>query len=109
MSDESTPEIRDNPDASRYEVLVGGQVAVARAFFGGEAPVVAVATGATFPDALAAGAHVAAGGGPLLLSARGLPDGVRRYVREAAPDAAYVYGGPLVVSESVRIALNETR
>lgn len=63
-------------------------------------PLVGVATGENFPDALAAGARLGRLGGPLLLSPRAsLPDSVKA-VAEAA-DRVELFGGPGVLSGEV--------
>jgi putative cell wall-binding protein len=63
--------------------------------------VVGIASGATFPDALSGGAHVARLGGPLLLSDPGALSGAtQQYLgaSEATIATAYVYGGASAVS-----------
>lgn len=54
------------------------------------------------PDALAGGAHIAASGGPLLLSATDrVPDDTAAWVAEANLDGGFVYGGTQAISEAV--------
>jgi secreted trypsin-like serine protease len=86
--------------------IVGGDryatsAAVASQFFANPT-VVGVASGLTFPDALAGGAHIGARSGPVLLvPPTGLIVGsVRSYLstRAAAIAKAFLYGGPSAVS-----------
>lgn len=84
--------------ADRYAT----SAAIARAAFEPGVPVAYVATGATFPDALAGGAAAAAEGGPLVLTEQGaLPESVRSVLAELRPDRVYVLGGPGAVSDEV--------
>ncbi|QJU53436.1 cell wall-binding repeat-containing protein [Herbiconiux sp. KACC 21604] len=77
-------------------------VDIARAAFPGTADVVYVATGASYPDALGAGAAAAEAGGPLLLTAPNeLPAAVKQAITELSPERIVVVGGPNSVSESV--------
>lgn len=65
-------------------------------------PVVYVATGVDFPDALAAAAAAAHRGGPLLLTPPDiLPDAVRAEIARLAPARVIVAGGEAVVSAKV--------
>ncbi|HEY2556125.1 MAG TPA: cell wall-binding repeat-containing protein, partial [Diaminobutyricibacter sp.] len=65
-------------------------------------PVVYVASGANFPDALSAAPAAARQGGPLLLTAPGsLPAVVRTELQRLAPDTIVVAGGTGSVSEAV--------
>ena len=78
-------------------------VAVARRFF--DAPTaVGLASSATFPDALSGGPHIAARGGPVLLTGPdALPVEVSGYLCDVAATAedVIVYGGTGVVSAAV--------
>ncbi|HET9416249.1 MAG TPA: PQQ-dependent sugar dehydrogenase [Candidatus Limnocylindria bacterium] len=66
-------------------------------------PVVYVATGATYPDALTGGAGAAANNAPVLLvSPSGVPTATRTEILRLAPQRIVVLGGPSAVSESVR-------
>jgi hypothetical protein len=89
--------------ADRYETAV----LAARRFFTGPAAA-GVASGHSFPDALAGGAHAAHADGPLLLlpTSGGLPVSVQIYLREltAAP-CAFVYGGTAAIDDSMVAAL----
>lgn len=76
--------------------------AVARRAYPGTAPVVFVATGVGFADALSAGPAAAALGGPLLLTTpTGLPAPVRDEIERLDPDRIIVIGGPASVSDAV--------
>lgn len=69
-------------------------------------PVAYVATGANFPDALAAGAAGAQLGGPVLLTgATSLPGAVAAELARLKPQRVVVTGGPDVVSDAVLAAL----
>jgi putative cell wall-binding protein len=65
-----------------------------------------VATGATFPDALAAGPAAIKARGPVLLT-RGdvLPSATRDELVRLAPATIYLLGGTGAVSENVRLAI----
>ncbi|MDT0141470.1 cell wall-binding repeat-containing protein [Microbacterium sp. PRC9] len=70
-------------------------------------PAVFVATGANFPDALAAAAAAATLGGPLVLTPGGaLPDNVRAEIVRLAPKKIYLVGGPNAVSDTVLNSLS---
>lgn len=76
--------------------------AVSRAIFGVGAPIAYVATGANFPDALAASAAGAQLGGPVLLtSTTGLPTVTRTELVRVAPRRTVVVGGTGVVSGTI--------
>lgn len=69
-------------------------------------PVVLVASGLNFPDALSAGPVAAALGGPLLLtSPTSLSADVIAEINRLNPDKIYVVGGPGAVSNAVYAAL----
>ncbi|WP_368496222.1 cell wall-binding repeat-containing protein [Herbiconiux sp. A18JL235] len=77
-------------------------VDIARAAYPGTADVVYVATGASYPDALGAGAAAAEAGGPLLLTAPNeLPAAVKKAISALSPARIVVVGGPNSVSEAV--------
>ncbi|HEU5083223.1 MAG TPA: cell wall-binding repeat-containing protein [Acidimicrobiales bacterium] len=81
--------------------------AVARHFFSGPRTI-GVASGLSFPDALAGGANIAIRNGPMLLVAREapLPAATVDYVRsQSAIDHSVVYGGTGVVSDRVAYEL----
>jgi putative cell wall-binding protein len=63
---------------------------------------VLVATGESFPDALAAGPLAAVGGSPILLVTRdGVPDPTRRALDAIAPERIVILGGAAAVGEGV--------
>jgi putative cell wall-binding protein/peptidoglycan hydrolase-like protein with peptidoglycan-binding domain len=79
--------------ATRFETAA----AVARRFFP-QADTVAVASGLTFPDALAGGRHAAALQAPLLLvDPQRMFDPQVALVADLRPDTAVIYGGPAAV------------
>lgn len=70
--------------------------------FAPNVPVVYVATGADFPDALSAAAPAAQLGGPLLLvQSYGIPAEVRNEIIRLAPDRIVVVGGEAVIGAGV--------
>jgi putative cell wall-binding protein len=84
--------------ADRYEVAVG----LSRSEYGAGVPVLYIATGLVFSDALSAGAAAAHQGGPLLLvRTTKIPSAVRAEIVRLAPDKIVVAGGPASVSSSV--------
>ncbi|QJU55401.1 cell wall-binding repeat-containing protein [Herbiconiux sp. KACC 21604] len=84
--------------ASRYDTAV----ALSKEGFPGGAPVVYVATGTNYPDALAAGPAAAEQGGPLLLtSPASLPSAVRAEIVRLNPGSIVVVGGVNNVSAAV--------
>ena len=69
-------------------------------------PVVYVATGERFPDALAAGAAGARNGGPVLLVTPGsIPIDTRNELGRLKPQRIVVVGGPAAVTETVEAEL----
>jgi putative cell wall-binding protein len=88
----------------RYETAA----AVSRSAFAPGAPAAFVATGATFPDALAAGPAAIKARGPVLLT-RGdvLPVATRDELVRLAPSTVYLLGGTGAVSENVRVAIEQ--
>lgn len=84
---------------TRYDT----SVAVSRAAFPSGAPVVWVATGRDWPDALSAGAAAAVQGGPVLLTdPASLPVAVRTEIARLAPARILVVGGTGAVSANVQ-------
>ncbi|HSI99153.1 MAG TPA: cell wall-binding repeat-containing protein [Patescibacteria group bacterium] len=85
--------------ADRYATAV----AVSRASTGPDAPrTVYIATGAAFPDGLAATPIAARGGGPLLIvPPSGLTDVIRAELRRLNPPRVVIVGGTSVVSATV--------
>ncbi|QJU52621.1 cell wall-binding repeat-containing protein [Herbiconiux sp. KACC 21604] len=88
--------------ADRYS----GAVAIAKAAYPGTAPVVYVASGQNYPDALSAGPAAAAGGGPLVLTDPiALPQSVADAIKVLAPKRIVVVGGTNSVSDAVKTRL----
>ena len=83
-------------------------VAVSRATFDPGVSAAFVATGASFPDALAAGPAAIKAGGPVLLTHAGsLPASTRNELVRLAPQTVYLLGGTTAVSEGVRQAIQQ--
>jgi putative cell wall-binding protein len=77
-------------------------VAISQAGYSATAPVVYVATGENYPDALSAAPAAAVQGGPLLLTQPGtVPESVRNEIQRLNPKQIVVVGGPTAISESV--------
>jgi putative cell wall-binding protein len=84
--------------ADRYATAA----ALSAASYAPGVPVVYVSTGATFPDALAAGPAAAKLGGPVLLVATNrIPSATATELRRLRPGRIIVAGGPGVVSSTV--------
>lgn len=80
--------------------------AVSSSTFGPGVPVAYVATGASFPDALAAGPAAGRAGGPVLLTRHAdLPGSTAAELRRLAPQRIVVLGGTGAVSDTVVAAL----
>ena len=94
---------REGPD--RYATAV----AVSRASHPGTATTVVVASGETYPDALAAGPVAAAAGGPLLLVPRDGPVGedVLAELARLAPQRVVLAGGTGAVGDAVAARLEQ--
>jgi len=76
--------------------------AISASVFAADASVVYIATGATFPDALAAGAAAARARAPILLVARtALPAATAAELARLGPDKIVVMGGTSMVSDGV--------
>ena len=89
--------------ATRYDTAV----AVSKRHEPG-VPAVFLASGSNFPDAISAASAAALAGGPLLLTpAAAVPPVVLTELRRLLPQRIYVVGGPSVVSESVRAAVEQ--
>lgn len=87
---------------SRYETAV----AISQAAYQSGAPVVYVATGTNYPDALAAGPAAAIEGGPVLLTQPGsLPAAVKAEIQRLNPTSIVVLGSTAAVSASVATEL----
>ncbi|MDH6181781.1 putative cell wall-binding protein/type 1 glutamine amidotransferase [Microbacteriaceae bacterium SG_E_30_P1] len=92
------PEVDRIAGANRYEAAVN----ISKEAFPESAPVVYVATGITYPDALAAGPAAAHEGGPVLLvPGTTIPPSVSAEIARLDPDRIVVVGGPVSVSQSV--------
>jgi hypothetical protein len=77
-------------------------LAVRVAFFPADVGTAGLASGATFPDALAGGVHAARLGGPLLLTpGSSLAPGVEEQLGHHVIERVDVYGGPPVISSAV--------
>ena len=75
---------------------------VSRRTFAPGLPVVYVATGATYPDALTGGAGAARNGAPVLLvSPSGIPTATRSEIQRLAPQRIVVLGGTSAIPASV--------
>jgi len=84
--------------ADRY----GTSIALSQVSFQPGVPVVYVATGANYPDALSGAAAAAHDAGPLLLvRPSSLPPGLAEELRRLAPARIVVQGGPGAVNDSV--------
>jgi hypothetical protein len=88
--------------ADRYATAA----AVSKGAFGTNVPVVYIATGANFPDALGAGPAAAKLGGPILLVRRdAIPAATATELTRLKPAKIVVVGGAGVVSDAVKAAL----
>jgi putative cell wall-binding protein len=92
------PDVRRLSGASRYETAV----AISKDGFGPNVPVVYIATGTNFPDALSAGPAAAHLGGPLLLvAATNIPTAVKQELTRLNPQRIVVVGGTGAVSHAI--------
>jgi hypothetical protein len=83
-------------------VVTGWVVVSSRATAASSTPVVYVATGENFPDALGAAAAAAVQGGPVLLVRKGsIPSETAAELSRLSPDVIYVVGGTAVITDSV--------
>lgn len=93
-----SPSVTRVAGADRYDTAVR----LSRAAFPGGADVVYIATGATFPDALAGGPVVGAAGAPfLLVPGRCVPLTVRTELDRLGADRVVLLGGEGAVSSSI--------
>lgn len=101
-----SPQVARISGTSRFDTAV----AISQAGFPSpitSTPVVFVASGTNFPDALSAGPVAAAMGGPLLLtSPTSLPASVKTEIERLNPDKIYVVGAASAVSNAVYAALS---
>ena len=80
---------------------------VSRNTFGGGAPIVYVATGANYPDALTGGAAASRAPGPVLLvTPSSIPQATRTEIGRLRPQRIVVLGGTGVISASVQSQLH---
>ncbi|MER3390502.1 MAG: cell wall-binding repeat-containing protein [Microcella sp.] len=92
------PDISRLAGADRYETAVA-----ISSEFAADVPVVYLATGANYPDALSAASAAAYQGGPLLLTpTSSLPQVVRNELTRLNPDLVVIVGGTSVVSSGVQ-------
>jgi putative cell wall-binding protein len=106
------PAAAADPDAT---ALVGGDryetATLVAAFAASTATTIGIASGVSFPDALAGGAHAGSSAAPVLLvpPAGSLPTAVTGYLGEhaAAIDTVIVYGGPSAVPDEVASAVRD--
>ena len=95
--------VKRHAGADRY----ASAAALSAASFAPGVPVVYIATGASFPDALAAGPAAAKLGGPVLLVERGrIPAVTAAELRRLRPRRIVVAGGASVVASTVVEGLN---
>ena len=103
----TAPTMAAGNTAFKLERLAGADryataAAISRRFFA-SAGTVFVATGAGFPDGLAAGPAAAKLGGPVLFVAQNsVPAATRTEISRLRPQKIYVIGGTGVISETVR-------
>jgi type VII secretion-associated serine protease mycosin len=84
--------------ADRYATAT----ALSAATFTAGVPVVYIATGGTFPDALAGGPAARIKGGPILLALSGsIPDATRAELTRLKPAQIVVLGGPSAIADRV--------
>jgi putative cell wall-binding protein len=82
-------------------------VAISQASFAPNVPVAFIATGSSFPDALAGAAVAGRDGGPVLLVTRdAIPTAVKAELTRLKPKKIVVLGGTGVVSSAVQVALD---
>jgi len=83
-------------------LVVGWMAVSSRAIAASATPVVYVATGENFPDALGAASAAAVNGGPVLLVQKNsIPAETKAELSRLSPDVIYVAGGTAVVSDAV--------
>lgn len=98
----SAPQTQRLAGADRF----GTAIAAAQAAFPGTAPVVYIASGLDFPDALSAGPIAAKAGGPLLLVRPGaVRSDTEAEIRRLQPQRVVIVGGTASVSADVEQAL----
>ncbi|HUH16892.1 MAG TPA: cell wall-binding repeat-containing protein [Methylomirabilota bacterium] len=98
----------DQPDIRRLDGLdrYATSGAISRATFVPGVPYLFIATGTSFPDALAGGAVAAQLGAPLLLVRQAsIPGSTLAEIQRLQPQRIFVLGGPSVISDGVRSQL----
>jgi putative cell wall-binding protein len=96
------PTVERISGATRFDVAVQ----IANRMYPTTAPVVYVATGYNYPDALSAGPAAVKQGGPLLLTLTdAVPDVVAAKIQSLAPERIVIVGGPNSVNDSVKSIL----
>jgi putative cell wall-binding protein len=97
------PSVTRLAGADRYSTAV----AISQASFAPNVPVAFIATGASFPDALAGAAVAGRDGGPILLVTRdAIPTVVKAELARLKPAKIVVLGGTGVVSSAVQVELD---
>jgi putative cell wall-binding protein len=98
----ASPAVSRLSGADRYAT----SAEVARSGYPGTAPIVYVAAGTNYPDALAAAPAAALKGGPLLLTMpTALPSVVADAITQLKPTTIVIVGGPSAVSPGVEASL----
>jgi putative cell wall-binding protein/Tol biopolymer transport system component len=96
------PRVERIGGADRYEV----SASVSHDTFGSGVPVAYVASGATFPDALAGSAAAGAQHAPVLLVTKNsIPTAVASELERLKPKRIIILGGTTTIDESVQVAL----
>lgn len=94
--------VRRVAGGDRYETAA----LIAAELEAGSTPVVYVASGLDFPDALTASAQAGAEGAPVLLTRQGtLPASIQQSLEALAPEQIVLLGGTTVIAEGVEEAL----
>lgn len=95
---QAAPSVDRISGATRYATAVQ----ISKQAYPDGAPIVFLATGASYPDALAAAPAAATHGGPLLLTPGSrLPSAVRAELARLDPELVVIVGGTAVVSTSI--------
>ncbi|GAB3244953.1 hypothetical protein GCM10027562_01210 [Arthrobacter pigmenti] len=107
---EPQPELPDEVDLDRIAgaTKYHTSAAISAAHFEPDVPVVYIARGDHFSDALTAGPAAHAEGGPLLLVKPSLiPGPIAEELRRLAPQRIVITGGPIAINETVAAQLRE--
>lgn len=98
----TTPAVASTADRIGGADRIATAVAVSQEAFPTGAPIVFLASGFDYPDALSAAPIAAALGGPLLLTPRtALPAAVAAELQRLAPAEVIIVGGPAIVGDTV--------